>query len=99
LLARNEGLFSQEEVKWVTGATRGVLAFFAFICQYLFVQSWTFSLIDEFLDKDGESKGEAVAFYLWIYVVYCPSQLLMIYGISSSIKKASKYEVFELNKL
>lgn len=49
-------------------------------------------------DKYEGSRNERLTYYSWEYLVFCPSQLLMVYGIWSSVKQAYSYESYEVER-
>ena len=62
------------------------------------IQILTFSVIEQLCDKYEGSREEILTYYSWDYLVFCPSQLLMVYGIWSSVKQAYSYESYEVER-
>jgi hypothetical protein len=94
LLAKYEGVFSQQEITWVNQASREVLKFFVYICQWLMIQGTTLSIMEQIAYK-SKNKNVEYSHYFWLYMVMLPSQLLLIVGINNSIKQALYYDKFE----
>jgi len=49
-------------------------------------------------EKYEGSLIKRLTYYSWEYLVFCPSQLLMVYGIWSSVKQAYSYESYEVER-